>query len=635
LSRYRVLIKITGIVLTIVGLGLFIYEKIISDFPNINEIYNPPKMSTIITDRNGKILYKFYNNENRSWVPFEKIPDELIKATLAIEDKEFYKHHGISIKGILRSVWYNLRHKNSLHGGSTITQQLVKNIYLNQEKTLSRKIKEAIIAFIVERRLTKNEILERYFNQVNYGGEVYGAQEAAMRYFGKNVWEINLAQATYLAGKPAAPSVYNSTDEAKKRQNIVINEMVKAKYISPDVGEKIKNEELNIENNKTNIVAPHFVFYVRDLVKEKYGFANIERQGLKIITSIDSDIQRMAEKVTKEEIQKVKRLNITNGAVLVLDVKNGDILAMVGSVSDDFNVVTALRQPGSSIKPINYLLALKRGKSLSSIIDDSPVTYFIKGQKPYSPQNYTGKYFGPVTLKTALASSLNIPSVKLLDENGVENMIELAKTMGINTWEDKNRFGLSLALGSGEVKMIELASAYSIFANLGDKIDINPINEIQNYLGENVYQKIIRSENVIESGYAYLINSILIDDEARAPIFGRNSLLNIKGKTVAVKTGTTNNLRDNWCIGWTPSYLVAVWVGNNNNSQMTGIASGISGATPIWHRIMSELLSTKDNEIWAAPGNVYKANVCGKEEYHMYGTEKNIKCATNSSTLID
>ena len=618
-----------------IGLSLFVYEKIISDFPNINDIYNPPKMSTIITDRNGNTLYKFYSNENRSWVPFEKIPDGLIKATLAIEDKEFYQHHGISIKGIIRSVWYNLRHKDSLHGGSTITQQLVKNIYLNQEKTWNRKIKEVIIAFIVERRLTKNEILERYFNQVNYGGEIYGAQEAAMKYFGKNVWEIDLAQATYLAGKPAAPSIYSSDDEAKKRQITVITEMIKAKYITADEGQKIENEELNIQNNKTNITAPHFVFYVRDLVKEKYGFTNIERQGLKIVTSLDSDIQKIAEQITKEEVDKVRRSNITNGAALVLDVKTGDILAMVGSINGDYNVVTALRQPGSSIKPINYLLALQRGWSLSSIIDDSPITYYSKGQKPYSPKNYTGKYFGPVTLKTALASSLNIPSVKLLNENGVDNMIEMGKLMGITSWNDKNRFGLSLALGSGEVQMIELAGAYSIFANLGDKIAINPINAIENYLRENVYQKIVRSENIIESGYAFLINSILSDDEARAPIFGRNSLLKINGKTVAVKTGTTNNLRDNWCIGWTPSYLVAVWVGNNDNTQMTGIASGISGATPIWNRIMNELLKTKENETWAVPSNVYKANICGKEDYYMYGSEKKIKCASGSSMPIN
>jgi membrane carboxypeptidase/penicillin-binding protein len=333
-------------------------------------------------------------------------------------------------------------------------------------------------------------------------------------------------------------------------------------------------------------------------------------------------------------MSKVGRLKISNGAALILEVENGDILAMVGSkdynatdIDGKYNVTTALRQPGSSIKPINYLLALENGQTLLSTIDDSPITYKIRGQKPYSPQNYNGKYMGRVTLKTALASSLNIPSVKLLDKNGVGEMVKLGREMGITTWEDANRFGLSLALGSGEVKMVDLAGAYSIFANMGDKVELNPIEEIRNFLGQKVYQKRIEPKKVIDPRYAFLINQALSDDQARAPIFGLNSKLKINGKTVAVKTGTTNSLRDNWCIGWTPKYLVVSWVGNNDNSPMSWVASGVSGATPIWNRIIHQMIDPLPDEKWMSPEGVNKAKVCGREEYFVNGTEAEVKCA--------
>lgn len=262
------------------------------------------------------------------------------------------------------------------------------------------------------------------------------------------------------------------------------------------------------------------------------------------------------------------------------------------------NVTTSLRQPGSSIKPINYLLAFEKGKNPEDYIDDSPVSYYVPGQKPYSPQNYTGKYLGRVTLRTALASSLNVPSVKLLAENGVNNMIDLAEKMGITTWKDRNRYGLSLALGSGEVKMTELAQAYTVFANLGEKVEINPIYKIDNYLGENIYIKEKEAEQIVDPNLALTIDSILSDNQARSPIFGLISKLKIEGKTVAVKTGTTNNLKDNWCIGWTPSYLVTAWVGNNDSAPMSWVASGVSGATPIWNRIMTKILENKIDEQW-------------------------------------
>jgi len=632
--------------LLITAFFLWTYKRIFSDLPNINEIYNPPKLSTKVYDRQGILLYQFHENEDRSWVNLSQIPQDLISATIAIEDKDFYKHHGLSIRGIIRAAIYNFKNtgEKKLRGGSTISQQLVKNVFFDGEKSWERKIKEAILAVMLENKLSKNEILERYFNQVPYGGNIYGIAEAASRYLGKKVEDLNLSEAAFLAGLPAAPSSYSPFSEegfklAKLRQEHVLNEMVVAKLLNSNEAETAKNIEIKIIEEKRDILAPHFVFYIKNYL-EKLGFSEVGRRGLKVITSLDYVIQKEAERIIREEVAKASKLKITNGASVVLDVKTGDILALVGSkdyfatdIDGKFDVATqGLRQPGSSIKPINYLLALKRGKNLWETIEDKPISYKIPGQKNYSPQNYTGKYLGTVTLRTALASSLNIPSVKLLHENGVEKMIDLAQEMGITTWTDRSRFGLSLALGAGDVKIIEMAQAYSIFANLGDKVELNPILKIDNYLGENIYKKEIRSEKIASEIDTFLINSALSDNQARAPIFGSNSLLQIKGKTVAVKTGTTNSLKDNWCIGWTPTYLVAVWVGNNDSSPMSWVASGISGATPIWNRTITSLIAEKKNENWEIPKALYQVKACGKSEWFHDGNEKKIKCISPTPT---
>ncbi|MDD4938030.1 MAG: PBP1A family penicillin-binding protein [Candidatus Shapirobacteria bacterium] len=632
----------TLLFILIISGSIYFYFKIIKDLPNVNLIYSPPNLSTQILDRNGKILYKFYQNENRTWIPIDKIPTDLIEATLAIEDKNFFEHHGLSIKGVMTAIIYNFKKdgQDKPRGGSTITQQLVKNVFFSNEKTLTRKIKEAVLTLMVERKMTKNEILERYLNQVSYGGEAYGVEEASQKYFGKHVGELKTEESAYLAGLPAAPSSYspygNNPELGLARQKHVISEMVSTGYLTEEKAAKLLEQKLTIKNNNKIIEAPHFVFYVKKLLEDQ-GYTNFEKQGLVIKTSLDLDLQNKAQKIVKDEVLKNKNLKISNGGALVIDVKTGDILAMVGSVDyyskeidGEVNITTALRQPGSSIKPINYLLALENNFSLASIISDSPVTYpsTSPGQKPYSPQNYNGKYMGEVTLRTALASSLNIPSVKLLEKNGVSNMIDLAESMGINTWVDRNRFGLSLALGSGEVKMIELAGAYSIFANLGEKIEINPILEIKNYLGENIYKKEIEKKNLIKPEYAYLIDSALSDNQARSPIFGNNSKLVIPKKTVAVKTGTTNNLKDNWCIGWTPSYLTVSWVGNNDSSPMSWVASGISGATPIWNQLTNLILKDKINEEWQIPNGLVKKNICGRTEWVLAGSELKINCPT-------
>ena len=643
--KYPLLLLFT---LFITGLLLWTYQKVFDNLPNINEIYNPPQLSTKVYDRHGKLLYQFHEDEDRSWIKLSQIPQDLVLATLTIEDKEFYEHHGISIKGVVRAAIYNFKKTSETkpRGGSTISQQLVKNVFFDGEKSWERKIKEAILAIMLESKLSKNEILERYFNQVPYGGNIYGVAEAASRYLGKKVENLNLAESAFLAGLPAAPSSYSPFSQegfklAKSRQEHILNLMAETKIIDFKKAEAAKKKEIKIIEEKRDILAPHFVFYIKNYL-EKLGFTEVSRRGLKVITSLDYEIQKEAEKIVKEEVAKASKLKITNGASVVLDVKTGEILALVGSkdyfatdIDGKFDVVTqALRQPGSSIKPINYLLALERGKNLWDTIEDKPVRYKIPGQKDYTPQNYTGKYLGTVTLRTALASSLNVPSVKLLFENGVENMIDLAQDLGISTWTDKSRFGLSLALGAGEVKIIEMAQAYSVFANLGNKVEINPILQIDNYLGENIYKKEIKLEKIASEIDTFLINSALSDNQARAPIFGTNSLLQIKSKTVAVKTGTTNSLKDNWCIGWTPTYLVAVWVGNNDSSPMSWVASGISGATPIWNRTMRSLIESKKDENWETPIGLYKVEACGKNEWFHSGNEKKIKCISPTPTPI-
>lgn len=643
--RWRWLIP-TVLMLLASGSTWWFYEKIIVDLPNVNEIYNPPKMSTKILDRNGNLLFKFYEDENRSWVLFDKIPQPLILATLAIEDKDYYNHHGLSVRGVAQAVFYNLFKKGqdqNLRGGSTITQQLVKNVFFSDEKTIARKIKEAVLSILVERKLSKNEILERYFNQVSYGGDTYGVEEASLKYFGKDVWNVDAAEAAYLAGLPAAPSSYspfgNDPELGFARQKHVVGEMVSNGFITSEKANEILAEKLKIIDSGAKIEAPHFVFYVKDYLLKEYGFENVDRRGLIVTTSLDLNLQKRAEKIVKEEVLADSKLRISNGAALITDPKTGQILAMVGSkdyyardIDGKYNVTTALRQPGSSIKPINYLLALMKGWTLASTVEDGPVVYQVSGQKPYAPQDYDGKFRGLVTLRTALASSLNVPSVRILSQDGVNNMIDLAQLMGITTWNDRNRFGLALALGSGEVKMTEMATAYGIFATLGKKVEPEPILEIKNYLGEIIYEAKPEKKEIVDPKMAFMINDVLSDNNARAPIFGLNSKLKINGKTVAVKTGTTNILRDNWCIGWTPSWLVAAWVGNNDNSPMSWVASGVSGATPIWSRIMTELLANKPNEGWAVPNGVYKANVCGKEEYFINGTERNVVCPPPQTT---
>lgn len=616
------ILKIGVLLIGIWSLGFGIWIYAFKDLPSPSTLTTQsPPLTTHILDRNGLELYKIYSSQNRTLVRLDDIPLYLRQATVAIEDNEFFSHSGFSIKGTSRALWRNLTSGETVEGGSTITQQLVKTALLSPERTFKRKVRELILAIAVEAKYSKDQILEMYLNRVGYGGTAYGVEEASQTYFKKPVKNLSLAEAALLAGLPASPTTYSPfgahPELAKIRQKDVLHQMVSAKYITQQQAEDASRQELAFAPPSTDIKAPHFVMYVKEQLEKKYGPAVVEQGGLTVTTTLDWPIQEVAQNTVAQEISKIAYLRIGNGAALVTNPKTGEILAMVGSkdyfdVKSDgnVNVTLAARQPGSSIKPINYALAFMRGFSPSSIIDDSPVVYRTAGQPDYAPVNYDGKFHGKVALRTALASSYNIPAVKLLAANGINNLVSLATKMGITTWGDPSRFGLSLTLGGGEVKMTDMAVAYGVFANLGKKTDLHSILKVTDSQGRLLQEMKTTQTEIMSPDIAWFINSILSDNVARTPAFGPRSDLNIAGSAVAVKTGTTNNLRDNWTIGFTPTRLVAVWVGNNDNTPMSYVASGVTGASPIWRHIMDTLLKNNPNASFTPPSDLIKVNVC-------------------------
>lgn len=618
--------------------------------------------TTKIYDRSGKLLFNVYSDQNRTVVPLSQIPESLKLATIAIEDKDFYKHKGFDVYGIIRAGRETI-FGGSLQGGSTITQQLVKSAFLTPERTIPRKIKELYLAFRVEMAFSKDQILEMYLNQVPYGGTAWGVAAAAEQYFGKSVADLTLSESALLAGLPQAPTYYSpygaDPQRSKDRQNQVLWRIAEEGYISNEEAEAAAEEELGFKSSVVDIRAPHFVMYVREYLASKYGETVAAQGGLKVTTTLDLDVQEMAQRHVTENVDAVRNLRVSNGAALVTKPETGEILAMVGSrdffdLSNDgnVNVTVAARQPGSAIKPINYATALERRLiTPATVIMDVPTT-FSGGPKPYRPVNYDGKFHGPVQARYALGNSYNIPAVKVLALNTVIEMIKKAREMGISTFEDESRYGLSLTLGGGEVKMTEAAVAFGVFANEGERVDLVPILKVEDSNGRVLEEfKPKAGKRVLSPEVAFLISSILSDNSARTAAFGPSSLLSIRGKTVAVKTGTTDDKRDNWTIGFTPTYLVAAWVGNNDNTPMhPSLASGITGAAPIWNAIMTDLLRDKRNETFKVPSGVRGMEICavtgGKKtegcysrfEYFLAGTEpkedtfKKVKVWVDKST---
>lgn len=635
--RYFLIGSFATLIIVLIYQG-YVFVKNLPNPTSIGKVNYP--LSSHIYDRNGKLLYEIFREQNRTPVSLKELPPYVYQATIAIEDKDFYHHGGISVvSGIIRAVKDTIIKKN-LQGGSTITQQLVKSALLTPERTIQRKIKEIILAIWTEQLYTKDQILEMYLNQVPYGGSSYGIEEAAEVYFGKHANELTLEEAALLAGLPQAPSIYSPNANpqlALERRNEVLKTMKDQRYIDENSKLKAQNSKLEVIALKTAIKAPHFVFYVKSQLESLYGIRAIEEGGFKVTTSLDLDIQEQAEKILKEELDKLQNLNVTNGAILVTRPSTGEILAMVGSgdyfaaPSGAFNVTTALRQPGSSIKPIMYSLALQKNYTAATIIDDSPVVFNIAGSESYKPVNYDGKFHGKVPLRYALANSFNIPAVKVLSTIGVQNFINQASKMGITTWTDPTRYGLSLTLGGGEVTMIDMATAFGVLANDGYKTDLKSFIKVEDVNGAPLREMNAYKIRVLDQGISYILSDILSDNFARQWAFGPQSALVIPGYQVAVKTGTTNDKKDNWTIGYTPDFLVVVWVGNNDNTPMNPyLTSGITGAAPIWNRVMSYALkkySSGDN--WYSMPDDVTSRTCyfGRTEYFLKGTEKNASCS--------
>lgn len=592
------------------------------------------EVSTKIYDRNGSLLYEIYADQNRNPLPISEIPKNIIQATIAIEDRDFYYHNGFSIKGISRSLWEIFVH-HRIQGGSTITQQLIKSALLTPEVSIIRKIKEIVLAFWAERMYTKNQILEMYFNQVPYGGTAWGIESASRTYFGKSIKDLTLAEAALLAGLPAAPSEYSPfgshPEKAFSRQVEVLRRMKEDGYITQDEADAAYKETIHFTTPNISLRAPHFVMYIKDYLEKRYGPRLVQQGGLRVITSLDVSIQEKMQDIVTTHINNLSSLHVGNGAALVTHPKTGEILAMVGSRNyfdstrdGNVNVTTSLRQPGSSIKVVTYALALENGFTPATIIDDAPVVYTFPGLPSYTPVNYDSKFHGPTPLRYALGNSYNIPAVKLAAKLGVQEIIQKGRLMGIDTWNDESRYGLSITLGGADVTMIDMAEVFGTLANNGKRMNLVPILEVTDYTGK-VYEqhKDERGVQAIKPEVAWLMSNILSDNAARTNAFGPQSSLVIPGKTVSVKTGTSNDKRDNWTIGYTPSILAAVWVGNNDNTPMNPyLSSGVTGAAPIWHDMMVELLKDKKEEILERSDSIISIPCYfGKPEYFVRGTE--------------
>jgi penicillin-binding protein 1C len=605
--------------------GLF-YWYILRDLPSPTKLSNTNiPQSTQIYDRNGVLLYTIYNKKNQTFLPLPTIPKTVQQAAIAIEDKDFYKHGPIDLRGIIRAFISTVFHRQ-IQGGSTITQQLVKNTLLSPEQTILRKIKEVILSFATELLYPKDKILELYLNQIPYGGTAYGIEAAAQTYFGKHAQDLDLAESALLAGLPEAPTTFSPfgshPELAKERQMLVLQDMQDQGYITKSQKEQAMDESLHYQQVADVINAPHFSLYIKDLLIKKYGEQMVEEGGLKVITSLDLSLQNFIQDTVAGEIAKLSSYHVTNGAALVTNPATGEILSMVGSrgyfdtaIDGNVNVTLSLRQPGSSIKPINYALGLMNGYTAATPFVDQPICFPNPNHTNYCPVNYDGKFHGVQQMRYALGNSLNIPAVKMLKLNTTAGMIATASAMCISTFGDPERYGLSLTLGGGEVSMLEMVTAYGVFANEGYKIDLHPILKVTDRKGKvleefHPFTSPIFGAKAIPSEVAYIISDILADNGARLIDFGPNSELVVKNHVVSAKTGTTNDFRDNWTFGYTPSFVVGVWVGNNDNSPMSNLASGITGAAPIWHTIMSHLMQNTPSESLQRPPNIFQKVVC-------------------------
>ena len=624
-----------AIISFIFGLGaLFLW---ISSFtiPDLSS-FNVRKVSesTKIFDRTGKILlYNVNQGIKRTIVPDGEISRNIKNATVAIEDSEFYQHNGIKFSSFLRATKANILARNYSQGGSTITQQVVKNSLLTSEKTISRKLKEWFLALKLERILSKTEILDIYLNDAPYGGNIYGVEEASQTYFSKKALDLSLAESAYLASLPNAPTYFspygNNRDKLEERKNLVLLRMLQNNFISNDEYKDALAEKVDWQTQEgLGIKAPHFVMWVRQYLENKYGVDVVNKGGLKVTTTLDYDLELKAETLAKNSaLDNKKNFNAENVSIVAIDAKTGQILVMVGSrdyfdkeIDGNFNVALAHRQPGSSFKPVVYAEAFNKGYTPDTVVFDLQTEFdtecnpdgtpIIKTNedKCYMPQNFDGVYLGPISLKNALAQSRNIPAIKVLYLAGIKDSLRLAKAMGINSLTNESRYGLTLVLGGGEVSLLDMTSMYSVFAANGVRNTYQGILKIEDRNGNVLESFESHPSEVLPEQTALLINDILSDNTARAPEFGEHSALYIESRPVATKTGTTNDYKDAWILGYTPQVVVGAWAGNNDNSPMVKKIAGFIIA-PLWNKFMQEVLKKYPVENFKKPDPIDKASL--------------------------
>lgn len=636
-------------------LSLFFYYS--KDFPR-PEIFIEREIpqSTKIYDRTGKVLlYEIYGEEKRTFVSLEKIPQHLKEAVIVAEDANFYHHFGVDPKAIVRAILSDLKILKPVYGASTIPQQLIRSTFLSLEKSAERKTREMILAIELDRKYSKDQILEWYLNQIPFGQNAYGVEAASQTYFGKSVSEISLAEAAVLAALIKAPYRLSPYDEEGRkelltRKDYILDRMFKEGLITKEESERAKNEILNFKEKRVEILAPYFTLWVKERLEKEYDKEFLATAGWKIYTSLDYEIQKIAEEVVKEGIKRNKSYNAHNAALIAVDPKTGEILAMTVGTGNyyekpypenctpgidclfdpQFNVVVGTerspgRQPGSAFKPFIYATAFKKGYDDKTQVLDSPTNFGFWGQKEYIPQNYDGLFRGWVTLRQSLAQSLNIPSIKVLYLAGLENKIEsleisdfygkekillnglkeslkTAKDLGITTLSKPiSNYGPAIVLGGGEVNLLEMALAYGVFANDGKKVNLSPILKIFDSKGNLVFENKKVEIRVLDSNVARLINDILSDNEARAPMFGSRSHLYFENYQVAAKTGTTDDFKDCWTIGYTPYIVVGVWTGNNNNTPMIKKQPAATVAGPIFHNFLEKILINYPRETFLKP----------------------------------
>lgn len=603
-----------GAVLLLVAAIVFVFYliNIVRELPRPEKITSfQPAQSTKIYDRTGDVLlYEIHGDQNRTIVSSEEIPDYVKHATISIEDQGFYTHAALDWKGILRALITNIQKGEfTYQGGSTITQQLVKNVFLTPEKTIKRKLKELILSYWIEGQYTKDEILTLYLNQISYGSNSYGVESASQLYFGKSVGDLTIAQSAFLASLIQVPSYYspwgNHLDEALERKDYTLSQMYKNGYIDEEEYSRAKNEILVFQKQSLgSIKAPHFVLGVKDYLVSRYGEELVESGGLRVITTLDWNFQQMAEESVEEGVARNSELYSGHNAALVMqDAQTGHILALVGSadyfdqdIDGNFNVATqGLRQPGSTFKPLVYLTAFMKGYTPDTVVFDVKTDFNSSGNPSasYTPENFDDKFRGPVSLRQALAQSINVPAVKTLYLTGMSNVLETARDMGITTLTNPSQYGLSLVLGGGEVKLIDLIRAYSVFAQDGVLHSQTSVLRVEDVDGNVLEEYADTPVQVIDPLYIRQINDILTDTELRSGLFSSSLPLTLfEGYDVALKTGTTNSYKDAWTIGYTPSFVAGVWAGNSDNTPMKQQGGSILAALPMWSSFMNKVINS-------------------------------------------